>query len=252
MPLVEHRPSHAVGPTLYQLNAPEVIGQILQEILQQGSGISLYPLPYSEAGSVGSGDVVEDVNQTPIGIARIVALEESTSIVEWEAPTLLQPSVSAVCAIAHLNGGVRVQCILEGHWQAGHNSWILRAPWPTEILQCQRRRYQRYSVPLGQSYTVSFSFGSTRHELDIDDMSLGGVALRGTRKETAMLFMGKTLRNVTIHLPHGYAFVASLKVHSRRAFKSFLLGEQVLVGCAMELKNPPDDFESYLFAMQSK
>ena len=98
------------------------------------------------------------------------------------------------------------------------------------MLQLQRRRHQRLSVPLGQNYSASFMFGRRRCELDIDDLSIGGVALRGTRQEAAMLFMGRVLPKVSLYMADGTVLQADLKVRSRRSYRSFLLGEQVLVG----------------------
>lgn len=171
----------------------------------------------------------------PVGMASITQIDDAmcTLALNMTAPILPLPVQTMV--VAHMNGGVRVQWLLQGEWLAQEaNQWGIEMAWPTEILLLQRRRYPRVSVPLGQSYSASFLFGRRLCTLDIDDLSAGGIALRGTRQETSMLFMGRVLPQVTVSLADGVSITAALKVRSRRRYQSFLLGEQVLVGCSIE------------------
>ena len=219
----------ASGLTLYRLQKPAAIGQALHDMVQQKSVLSLYPHLGCEDEAAISAESV------PFALASLMAvdMQAQTCTLSVAAPVLPLP-VQAV-GVAHMAGGVRMQCALVGSWeQVGDKQWQLHMPWPMQMLQLQRRRHPRIHVPLGHNYSASFLFGSQRCELDIDDLSASGVALRGTRKETAMLFMGRKLPRVHLTMADGNTLEVALKVRSRRSFQSFLLGEQVLVGCSVE------------------
>lgn len=219
----------ASGLTLYRLHTPAAIGQALHDVQQQKGALSLY------AQDAGVDSVQWAAHAAPFGLASVSDVDAETQTVALHLSTPILPLPQQALGVAHLPGGVRVQWVVQGEWQpidALH--WQMHTPWPTEVLQLQRRRHQRLSVPLGQNYSASFRFGRRRCELDIEDLSLGGVALRGTRQETAMLFMGRDLPKVGLYMADGTVLEAHLKVRSRRSYQSFLLGEQVLVGCSVE------------------
>ena len=178
---------------------------------------------------------------SPLGLAQLVAIDAQAHSVRWHLPSAVQALPAQLVGVAHLAGGVRVQCPLQGTWAAdGAQGWSLTMPGPPPLLQWQRRRHPRLQVPLGQHYSASFLFGRRRCVLDIDDLSLGGVALRGTRAETAMLFLGKTVPKVQLRMADDTQLQATLQVRARRSYRSFLLGEQVLVGCSWEAMAPHD------------
>ncbi|MBV8247820.1 MAG: hypothetical protein JO200_05175 [Comamonas sp.] len=131
-----------------------------------------------------------------------------------EVSGALPPLPPQVLALAHMPGGVRAQ-------------WVLQADW-------QPAAAGRWRLPLGQSYQAGFQFGQRRCVLHLEDLSLGGVALRGTRQETAMLFMGRKIAKAVLELGSGVQVQVDLIVRSRRSYRSFLLGEQVIVGCSLE------------------
>lgn len=225
----------ASGLTLYRLHTPAAIGQALHDLQQQQGVLSLYAQGASADGAP------LGIDAAPFGLASIaeVDAEAQTLMLMLSAPIL--PLPAQALGVAHLAGGVRVQWMLHGEWQSiSANQWQLQMAWPAEVLQLQRRRHQRLSVPLGQNYSASFRFGRRRCELDIEDLSLGGVALRGTRQETAMLFLGRALPKVGLYMADGTTLEVGLKVRSRRSYQSFLLGEQVLVGCSVEVMSAED------------
>lgn len=214
------------GMTLFRLNQPAAIGQVLQELHRYKGNVSLYPrqAPESEAAL-----------SSPAGIAMLQALDMDSMQVALEVQGMPQTMPQQLQAVAHMAGGVRVQWQMQGVWESvGDKSWRLSMPWPAEIWQLQRRRHPRWTVPLGQNYSAVFMFGNKRCVLDVEDVSAAGVALRGTRPETAMLFMGRLMPKVVLKVPDGAQIELALKVRSRRSYHSFLLGEQVLVGCSIE------------------
>lgn len=224
----------AAGPTLCRLHNTNAIGTALREVHQQGV-VSLY-VPCAQYPQAAL-----PVDALPVGIARVEQLDLQchTMALTVAAPVMALPD--HVVAITHLAGGVRVQFDVHGQWQSyDGKQWQLNTHWPQEVLQLQRRRHPRLGVPVGQNYSASFSFGRKRCILDIEDLSIGGVALRGSRQETAMLFMGRVLPQVVLTMADGTQLQASLKVRARRSYRSFLLGEQVLVGCSVEVMDEAD------------
>lgn len=223
----------AAGMTLYRLCDAAVIAQVMQELVQQQTVLSLYAAQSDEGL-----DIAADA--APVALASLSRTDASQSALVLQIPAQAQPLPQRLIGIAHMAGSVRVQCAVQGSWQPEVGAWLLHMPWPQELLQLQRRCHQRFAVPLGQNYTASFMFGRKRCVLDIDDLSLGGIALRGTRADTAMLFLGRELPQVTLKLANHDILRASLKVRSRRSYRSFLLGEQVLVGCSIESMEEED------------
>lgn len=235
----------ASGLTLYHLHTPAAVGQALHAVQQQQGLLALYAQETQEASL--SSQVQETQEPTadaaplaayavPLGWARVSDVDGQAhrlTLTLAAAPT--GPWPAHALGVAHLAGGVRVQWRVPGEWQSTPSGqWQLQMAWPAEVLQLQRRRHPRLSVPLGHHYSASFKWGHRRCELDMDDLSLGGVALRGTRQETAMLFLGRQLPQVVLSMADGTALTVALTVRSRRSYPSFLLGEQVLVGCSVE------------------
>lgn len=233
------------GMTLSRLDDATAIAQLLQDMRAQQCVAALHLLP---EGSADAHTASADDGMTPdtarnagplIGLASLQQLDVPARRMAWRLPSALQPLPERVLALCALEGGVRVQLLLCGAWQADGNGWRLETDWPRALLQLQRRRHPRISVPLGLNHSASFSFGSRRSVLDIDNLSAGGLALRGSRSETAMLFVGKKLPKVQLHLA-GATVQADLQVRGRRSYRSFLLGEQVLVGCSIEAMGEAD------------
>ena len=218
------------GLTLFYLDQIAHIGHVLHELQRQKGTLSLFA---TEAHSAAAAPLAE--GQSPWGIASVVAVDAQARMLALLVTGLTQPPPASSLAIAHMAGAVRVQWCLEGAWQpVDGGGWQLTTTWPVQLVQLQRRRHPRWSVPLGQNYSAIFLFGNRRCVIDIEDVSVAGVALRGSRAETAMLFVGRSLPRVQLHLPDGVVLEVALQVRARRRFHTFLLGEQVLIGCSVE------------------
>lgn len=225
MAQTHNEPSH--GMTLYRLRDAAVIARVMQELVEQQAVLSLY------AAQSDQGLEVAD-HAPPLALASLRRTDVSQSALVLQIPRQTQPMPPRLIGIANMTAGVRVQCAVEGIWNEAADAWVLQAAWPNELLQLQRRRHQRFPVPLGQNYTASFMFGRKRCVLDIHDISEQGLALRGSRTETAMLFMGRTLPKVELYLGAEKGVIAvDVQVRSRRSYCSFLLGPQVLVGVSI-------------------
>ena len=221
----------ADGLTLYHLAQPAHIGAVLQALHQTQGVLSLFPIPQE---GVDAQEGAPAAPAQPLAMAQIHACDAFARTLTVRLQGTLQEVPERLQAVAHMAGGVRVQFMLQGQWQTTQAHTQLHMAWPAQVQQLQRRRHPRLSVPLGQSHTVRFQFGRRWCELDLDDLSIAGLALRGTRQETAMLFLGRKLTQVQLFIGEEVQLQADLQVRSRRSYQSFLLGEQVLVGCSVE------------------
>jgi len=69
------------------------------------------------------------------------------------------------------------------------------------------------------------------YEIPLYDFSLGGVGLRAAPAEAPALRAGRRLSKVRLELASDLALTVDLEIRLCRPFRSFLLGEQVQIGC---------------------
>lgn len=105
------------------------------------------------------------------------------------------------------------------------------AKFPDKCLILNRRAAPRVEAPLGPNYTASFLLLDRWVELPLHDFSVGGVGLRAGPRQAAGLHVGKRLERVRLELGRDAIVVVDLEVRLARKYRSFLLGEQVQVGC---------------------
>lgn len=94
-----------------------------------------------------------------------------------------------------------------------------------------RRSSPRQAMPLGPAFHADLTVLGRPLSLSLEDLSLGGVALRASKAEAGGLLMGKRLPQVRLSLGDFGVLTVALEVRARRSFRSFLAGEQVYVGC---------------------
>jgi hypothetical protein len=120
-----------------------------------------------------------------------------------------------------------------------YDNWTSQPGEPTMLpldfpLRCQvlnRRSSARLETPLGIYYMASFVLGGKPYELQLYDFSAGGVGMRAAPRDTVGLHVGRKLQRVRLELGPDTVMIADLEVRLSRTFRSFLLGEQVQIGC---------------------
>ncbi|WP_051293808.1 flagellar brake protein [Pseudoduganella violaceinigra] len=113
---------------------------------------------------------------------------------------------------------------------------------PETCVVLNRRAAERVESPLGASFMASFVVnGTTPHEFQIYDLSMGGIGLRCTKIEAKGLLKGRKLRDVVLELGEETVTVAELEVRFTRAHRSFLLGEQLHIGCKFNTLAPEEE-----------
>lgn len=104
-------------------------------------------------------------------------------------------------------------------------------PGPGDAAFIQRRRYARVHAPVGLPFMAEFSLGGRLRVLGVDNIARGGIGLRASPTQAALLYVGRRLPRVWLELGAGRGFLAALEVRSRRVLQTFLLGQQYVVGC---------------------
>ncbi len=110
---------------------------------------------------------------------------------------------------------------------------------PETCAVLNRRSVERVETPLGTNFMASFVMtGNAPHKLTLHDLSLGGVGLRCSKRDAQGLLKGRKLRDVLLELGSETIVIDELEIRTRRAFRSFLLGEQLNIGCMFTSLTP--------------
>jgi c-di-GMP-binding flagellar brake protein YcgR len=108
---------------------------------------------------------------------------------------------------------------------------LLPLGFPLKCMVLNRRASTRLETPLGIYYMASFVLNGKPYELQLYDFSTGGVGMRAPPRDCVGLHVGRKLQRVRLELGPDSVMIADLEVRLSRTFRSFLLGEQVQIGC---------------------
>lgn len=104
-------------------------------------------------------------------------------------------------------------------------------PLPSVCQVLNRRAETRLDSPVGATHSARFVLFNKVIEMPLYDFSRGGVGLRATPDQAHELHVGKRLKGVELELGPSLVVHADLEVRLLRPFRTFLLGQQVQVGC---------------------
>lgn len=193
---------------------PWDIGEALARLCETGEAVSIY----SSSGAA-------------VIMARILSVDEELPhfVLELNEGSKL-PSGQATF-VAWLQGA-KLQFTLDSPWLSQpDNPTLLPAEFPTVCLVQERREAPRLEMPLGAYYTASFVLDGRPYELQLYDFSVGGVGMRAPPRETVGLVVGRKLPRVLLELGPKNSIIVDMEIRLSRSFRSFLVGEQVQVGC---------------------
>jgi c-di-GMP-binding flagellar brake protein YcgR len=114
---------------------------------------------------------------------------------------------------------------------------------PETCAVLNRRTSERIETPLGASFMASYELNNSFHELPIFDFSLGGISLHCTKIAAKGLIKGRKLPEVQLDLGLENDLVVELEVRYTRPIRSFLLGEQLHLGCMFINLTPETEAE---------
>jgi len=191
------------------------IGEALTLLAATGDPISIYP------GS-----------STSVVMARIASVDPENPffVLELNEGEFIPPGEATfVCWLRSAKLQFRIS---QPEWpsQPGQPTMV-PLEFPEKCLVLNRRAANRLETPLGVYYLASFVLNGKPYELQIYDFSAGGVGLRVSPRDAVGLHVGKKLQRVRLELGPESVLIADLEIRLARTFRSFLLGEQVQIGC---------------------
>ncbi len=205
----------------HEITDVDQIGDSLQSLAERGDPVSIYA-----AGSA-----------TPV-LARILWVhpEEPHFMLELNEGAVLPPGR---CTFVALVQSARFQFELRGDWDPmpGHPTYV-PAKFPQDAMVLNRRSAMRLETPLAGTFTASFVMMGTPYELQLYDVSAGGIGMRCSPREAAGLHIGRKLQRVRLELGPDTVVICDLEIRLARRFRSFLLGEQLQLGCQFQNLSP--------------
>lgn len=134
--------------------------------------------------------------------------------------------------VAALGGNAKIQFELDAEWAiVPDRPDLVQLPLPDVCLVLNRRAEPRLESPVGMNYGARFTMMGKVFEMPLYDFSRGGVGLRATPEQAMELYVGRKLEGVLLEMGSSLVVTADLEVRLLRPFRTFLLGQQVQVGC---------------------
>lgn len=225
------RPQDAISPfpsssNSFDITSEDEIGDALTTLAAHGDAISIYA-----SGS-----------REPV-LARILSVDPELPhfVMELnEGPPLPPGKLTFVTVL----GNAKMQFRLSSQeWSPlPGKPQLVPMIFPETCTVMNRRAFERVETPVGANFLASFELnGTTSYEIAIYDFSLGGLGLRCSKLEAKGLLRGRKLRDVVLDMKEETITVAEMEVRVTRAFRSFLLGEQLHIGCRFVTIAPEEE-----------
>ena len=205
----------ATGSKPHDMTDEHDIGDALTFLAETGEAVSIYPS-----------------SATNVVMARLKSVDPENPhfVLELNEGEFLPPGDATFVAWLRAS---KVQFTLSSpEWASLPNEpTLLPLEFPLKCLVLNRRASTRLETPLGIYYMASFVMNGKPYELQLYDFSAGGVGMRAAPRDAVGLHVGRKLQRVRLELGPDSVMIADLEVRLSRTFRSFLLGEQVQIGC---------------------
>ncbi|SFV15164.1 flagellar brake protein [Pseudoduganella namucuonensis] len=233
------RPQDAIDPIASTANPHDMtdvddIGDALTLLAYSGDAISMY--------AAGSRKAV---------LGRILSVDPELPhfVMELNEGEKLAPG--SVTFVAWLRTAKLQFRLSDPAWRSAPGKpTLIPMIFPDKCEVLNRRAAERLETPLGANFRASFVLNGNPYELPLYDFSLGGVGLRCAKSEAKGLFRGRKLVDVRLELGPETVIVTELEVRLSRSYRSFLLGEQLHIGCKFIDLRP--EMESEIAALLAK
>ncbi|WP_313872626.1 PilZ domain-containing protein [Rugamonas sp. DEMB1] len=210
------------GSKPHDMTDPDEIGNSLALLAETGDPVSIYP--------ASSTNVV-------MGRIRSVDPDNPYFVLELNEGEYIPPGE---CVLVAWLRSAKMQFKLSSpDWSPLANQpTLVPAAFPEKCQILNRRAAQRLETPLGIYYLASFVLNGKPYELQLYDFSAGGVGMRAAPRDAVGLHVGRRLQRVRLELGPEAVMIADLDIRLSRTFRSFLLGEQVQIGCQFANLSP--------------
>jgi c-di-GMP-binding flagellar brake protein YcgR len=224
--------SDAVAPIAadaqpHEMTDPFDIGEALALLAENGDPLTVYPGTSRE-----------------LVMARIRSVDPELPHFVLQLNEGEQLPAGEATFVASLRSSAKLQFTLTADWAtvAGEPT-LVPALFPDTCKVLNRRAAQRLEAPVGVNYVASFMLNGQDYELQLYDFSMGGVGMRAAPRDAGGLRVGRKLPQVRLELGPGSVLVVDLEVRLSRTFRSFMLGEQVQIGCQFVNLTPAQEKE---------
>lgn len=211
----------------YDMTGEDDIGDALTLLAASGEAISMY--------AAGSREVV---------LGRILSVDPELPrfVMELNEGASLKPgNVTFVTSLRTAKLQFRLS---QPEWNAlPGQPRLIPMVFPETCAVLDRRASERVETPLGINFLASYEVNGHFHELPIYDISQGGLSLRCTKAEAKGLLKGRKLQDVQLDIGTENTVVIQLEIRFTRAIRSFLLGEQLHIGCMFINMTPETESE---------
>lgn len=201
--------------TPHEMRDPFDIGEALTALAASGDAVSVYPA---------AGEAL---------LARIDSVDPELPHFVIDFSGSCMPPPGRAVFVATIGGNAKLQFELESNWEPAPGQPLMApATFPEACLVLNRRSARRLETPVGVNYSATFTLNGKQVELPLYDFSQGGVGMRATPEQCFGLNVGKKLIGVRLELGPALVVMADLEIRLLRPFRTFLLGEQVQIGCS--------------------
>ena len=198
----------------HEMRDPFDIGDALTTLALTGEPVTVYP--YGQ----------------DVAMARIDSVDPEGKVFTLD---LAEPGAALnrkIVFVAALGSNAKIQFELDTDpAPVADRPDLLQFPLPDVCLVLNRRAEPRLESPVGMNYGARFAMMGKVFEMPLYDFSRGGVGLRATPEQALELYVGKKLEGVLLEMGTTLVVTADLEVRLLRPFRTFLLGQQVQVGC---------------------
>ena len=200
----------------HEMRDPFDIGEALTTLAERGDPVTVFPAGCLE----------------PL-LARVESVDPELPHFVLDFTGSEMPPAGKLTFVASIGGNAKLQFDLEGEWpELPGRPCQVHAEFPETCLVLNRRAARRIETPVGVNYTASFALQGRQYELPLYDFSQGGVGLRASPEQCFGLTIGKKITGARLELGPALTLIADLEVRLLRPFKTFLLGDQVQIGCS--------------------
>jgi c-di-GMP-binding flagellar brake protein YcgR len=198
----------------HDMRDPFDIGDALTTLALTGEPVTVYPHGHD------------------VALARIDSVDPEGKVFTLD---LAEPGAALgrkIVFVAALGSNAKIQFELEADpAPVADRPDLLQFPLPDVCLVLNRRAEPRLESPVGMNYSARFTMMGKVFEMPLYDFSRGGVGLRATPEQALELYVGRKLDGVLLEMGTTLVVTADLEVRLLRPFRTFLLGQQVQVGC---------------------
>lgn len=203
------------GAKPHEMTDVDDIGDSLTILAENGDAVSIYPAISRE-----------------VVLARILSVSEDSPhfVLELNEGEKLPPGGAVF--VAWLRSAKIQFTLSRDEWTSQPDQpQLIPLEFPEKCMVLNRRATARLETPLGVYFTASFVLNGKPYELQLYDFSQGGVGMRCAPRDSQGLHVGRKLQRVRLELGPDAVIIADLEIRLSRTYRSFLLGEQVQIGC---------------------